>query len=91
MIYFVMSAENSLEKTAKIQENNLDHTYLCNDMFPHFNRLNSHNNAKIEAMKDVVSVADGIIVIGYITDDMLEILDFAEEIKMEVEYLEDAR
>ena len=86
-----MSAEKSLEKTAKIQENNLDHTYLCNDMFSHFNRLSLHNNAKIEAMKDVVSVVDGIIVIGYITDDMLEILDFAEEIKMEVEYLEDAR
>lgn len=88
MIYFVLSAENSLEKTAKIQERNSEHTYLCNDMFLHFNRINLPHNAKQEALKDVVSVSDGIIVVGHISDDMLYVLDFAEEINMEVEYIE---
>ena len=83
-----MSAENTLETMSKIQENDLDNSYFCEDMFSHFENINASKEAKEEAIKDFISVADGIIVIGSITRDMLYVLDFAEEINMEVEYLE---
>ena len=83
-----MSEENTLEIMSKIQENNLEHSYFCEDMFSHFENINAPTNAKEEVIKDFISVADGIIVVGDIADKMNYILDFADEIKMEVEYLE---
>ena len=88
MIYYVMSAENTLEIMSKIQENNLDNSYFCEDMFLHFDRINAPNEAKQETIKDFLSVSDGIIVVGKITDNMNYVLDFADEINMEVQYLE---
>ena len=73
---------------SKLQENNLEHSYFCEDMFSHFDRINAPKEAKQEAVKDLISVADGIIVVGSITDNMDYVLDFADEINMEVEYLE---
>lgn len=73
---------------SKIQENDLDNSYLCEDMFSHFDTINAPKEAKEEAIKDFISVADGIIVVGYITENMAYVLDFAKEINMEVEYLE---
>lgn len=73
---------------SKIQENNLDNSYFCEDMFSHFDRINAPKEAKKEAVKDLISVADGIIVVGSIADNMAYVLDFADEINMEVEYLE---
>lgn len=89
-IYYVMSAENTLETMSKIQENNLENSYFCDDMFSHFDRINAPKEAKQEAIKDFLSVADGIIVVGDIVREMDYVLDFADEIKMEVEYLENA-
>ena len=83
-----MSAESTIEKMSKLQENNLEHSYFCEDMFSHFDSINALANAKQEVIKDFLSVADGIIVVGKITDDMAYVLDFADEINMEVEYLE---
>lgn len=83
-----MSAENTLETMSKIQENNLENSYFCQDMFSHFDRINAPKEAKQEAIKDFLSVADGIIVVGKITKNMAYVLDFANDIKMEVEYLE---
>ena len=83
-----MSAENTLETMSKIQSNNLDNAYFCEDMFSHFDQINAPEEAKQEAIKDFVSVADGIIVVGIITDDMAYVLEFADEINMEVQYLE---
>ena len=85
-----MSAENTLEKMSKIQENNLENSYFCEDMFSHFDSINVPINAKEEVIKDFLSVADGIIVVGKIADNMDYVLDFADEINMEVEYLENA-
>ena len=90
MIYFVMSAENTLETMSKIQEENLENSYFCEDMFSHFENINASKEAKEEAIKDFISVADGIIVVGKISDNMAYVLDFANDIKMEVEYLENA-
>ena len=90
MIYFVMSAESTIDKMSKLQENNLEHSYFCEDMFSHFDTINAPIEAKQEAIKDFLSVADGIIVIGDIVSEMNYVLDFADEIKMEVEYLENA-
>ena len=74
---------------SKLQENNLEHSYFCEDMFSHFDSINAPANAKQEVVKDFLSVADGIIVVdSKITDDMAYVLDFADEINMEVEYLE---
>ena len=84
-----MSAENTLETMSKIQENDLDNSYFCVDMFSHFENINASKEAKEEAIKDFISVADGIIVVGEIADNMDYVLDFADEINMEVEYLED--
>lgn len=84
-----MSAGNTLEKMSKIQENNLENSYFCEDMFSHFENINAPNEAKQETIKDFLSVADGIIVVGKTTDNMTYVLDFAEEINMEVEYIED--
>lgn len=84
-----MSAENTLEKMSKIQEDNFDNSYFCEDMFSHFDGINAPKEAKEEAIKDFLSVSDGIIVVGEMTDDMNYVLDFAEEINMEVEYIED--
>lgn len=89
MIYFVMSAENTLEAMSKLQENNLDNSYFCEDMFSHFDKINAPIESKEEAIKDFLSVADGIIVVGEISDNMTYVLDFADEINMEVQYLED--
>ena len=75
---------------SKIQENNLENSYFCEDMFSHFDDINAPNEAKQETIKDFLSVADGIIVVGSIADNMAYVLDFADEINMEVEYLEDA-
>ena len=75
---------------SKIQENNLEHSYFCEDMFSHFENINAPVEAKQEAIKDFLSVADGIIVVGSITHNMAYALDFADEINMEVEYIEDA-
>lgn len=75
---------------SKIQENNLENSYFCEDMFSHFDSINAPKEAKQETIKDFLSVADGIIVVGKITDNMAYVLDFADEIKMEVEYLENA-
>ena len=83
-----MSAENTLEKMSKIQENNLENSYFCEDMFSHFDSINAPNEAKQEAIKDFLSVADGIIVVGDIVGEMNYVLDFANEINMEVEYIE---
>lgn len=84
-----MSAENTLEKMLEMQENNLEHSYFCEDMFSHFDRINAPKEAKQEAVKDLISVVDGIIVVGSIADNMAYVLDFADEINMEVEYIED--
>lgn len=75
---------------SKIQENNLENSYFCEDMFSHFENINASKEAKQEVIKDFISVADGIIVIGDIVSEMNYILDFANEINMEVEYLENA-
>lgn len=85
-----MSAENTLETMSKLQENNLEHSYFCEDMFSHFGNINAPIEAKQEAIKDFLSVADGIIVVGDIVSEMNYVLDFADDIKMEVEYLENA-
>lgn len=85
-----MSAENTLETMLKLQENNLEHSYFCEDMFSHFDTINAPTNAKEEVIKDFISVADGIIVIGDIVSEMNYVLDFANDIKMEVEYIENA-
>ena len=90
MIYYVMSAENTLETMSKMQENNLENSYFCEDMFSHFDNINAPNEAKQETIKDFLSVSDGIIVVGSISDNMAFVLDFADEINMEVEYLENA-
>ena len=86
-----MSDENALEIMSKIQENNLEHSYFCEDMFSHFDSINAPNEAKQETIKDFLSVADGIIVVGKITKNMAYVLDFAREINMGVEYLENAK
>lgn len=85
-----MSAESTLDKMSKIQENNLENSYFCEDMFSHFDTINAPIEAKREVIKDFLSVADGIIVVGKITDNMSFVLDFADEINMEVEYIENA-
>ena len=74
---------------SKLQENNLEHSYFCEDMFSHFDRINAPKEAKQEAVKALKSVADGIIVVGSIAENMAYVLDFADEISMEVQYLED--
>ena len=84
-----MSEENTLETMSKIQENNLENSYFCEDMFSHFDRINAPKEAKQEAVKDLISVADGIIVVGSIAENMAYVLDFADEISMEVQYLEE--
>ena len=86
-----MSANNTLDKMAEIQANNLDNSYFCEDMFSHFNKINAPIEAKEEAIKDFISVADGIIVVGEIADNMAYVLDFADEINMEVEYIENTK
>ena len=83
-----MSDENTLETMSKIQENNLENSYFCEDMFSHFDKINAPIEAKEEAIKDFISVADGIIVVGKIADNMAYVFDFADEINMEVEYIE---
>lgn len=85
-----MSVENTLEIMSKIQENNLENSYFCEDMFSYFDNINAPNEAKQEVIKDFLSVTDGIIVVGSISDNMAYVLDFADEINMEVEYLENA-
>ena len=85
-----MSDENTLETMSKIQENNLENSYFCEDMFSHFDSINAPKEAKEETIKDFLSVADGIIVVGKIVDNMAYALDFADEINMEVEYIENA-
>ena len=72
-----------------IQEKNLNNSYFCEDMFSHFDSINASKQEKEEVIKDFISFADGIIVVGNITENMSYVLDFAEEINMEVEYLED--
>ena len=72
-----------------IQKNNLNNSYFCEDMFSHFDSINASKQDKEEVIKDFISFADGIIVVGDITENMSYVLDFAEEINMEVEYLED--
>lgn len=72
-----------------IQEKNLNNAYFCEDMFSHFDSINASKQDKEEVIKDFISFADGIIVVGDITENMSYVLDFAEEINMEVEYLED--
>ena len=59
-------------------------------MFSHFDNINAPTNAKEEVIKDFISVADGIIVIGDVVSEMNYVLDFSDDIKMEVEYLENA-
>lgn len=86
-----MSAESTLETMSKIQENNLENSYFCEDMFSHFDSINAPTNAKEEVIKDFISVADGIIVVGAISDNMAFVLDFADEINMEVEYIENTK
>ena len=86
-----MSEENTLETMSKIQEENLEHSYFCEDMFSHFENINASKEAKEEAIKDFISVADGIIVVGKIADNMAYVLDFADEINMEVEYIENTK
>ena len=83
-----MSAEDTLNKMAEIQANNLENSYFCEDMFSHFNKINAPTEDKQEIIKDFLSVADGIIVIGDIADNMSYAIDFADEINMEVEYIE---
>lgn len=86
-----MSAENTLYKMTEIQANNLENSYFCEEMFSHFDKINVPNEDKQEVIKDFLSVADGIIVVGEITNNMEYVLDFADEINMEVEYIEDAK
>lgn len=86
-----MSDENTLEIMSKIQENNLENSYFCEDMFSHFENINASKEAKEEAIKDFLSVSDGIIVVGKIADNMDYVLDFADEINMEVEYIENTK
>ena len=82
-----MSANNTLDKMAEIQANNLDNSYFCEDMFSHFDSINAPKKAKQEAIKDFLSVTDGIIIVGNVSKNMGYVLDFAYEINMEVEYI----
>ena len=86
-----MSAEDTLNKMTEIQANNLDNSYFCEDMFSHFNKINAPTEDKQEIIKDFLSVADGIIVVGGFADNMAYVLDFADEINMEVEYIENTK
>ena len=70
---------------SKIQKNNLEHSYFCEDMFSHFDKMNI---SKEETIKDFISVADGIIVLGKVPNNENYVVDFAKQIKMEVEYIE---
>ena len=83
-----MSAENTMNTMSKIQETNLQHSYFCEDMFLHFKMIYATEEEKREVIKDFLSVSDGIIVVGEITDKMNYALDFAEKIGLEVEYIE---
>lgn len=86
-----MSAGDTIEEMSVMQENHLEHSYFCREMFSHFDGLNAPIEAKDEAIKDFLSVSDGIIVIGNVyTINMKKDLLFAKEINMEVEYIEDA-
>lgn len=85
-----MSAANTLNQLCEIQSKNLEHSYFCRDMFRHFDSIDAPESARQETIKDFLSVADGIIVIGNTTNEMDFVLDFAKEINMEVEYIKNA-
>lgn len=85
-----MCAENTVETMLKLQAKTPEHSYFCKDMSLQFDKINATDETKQETIKDFLSIADRIMVVGNIVSEMCYILDFANELKMEVEYLENA-
>ena len=89
MIYCVLSKEHEFEKMCNIQKNDFCNSYFCREIFSHFDSINAPEDAKEEAMKDIISVSDGIVLVGEEDESMKYILDFAADIKMEVVRIEE--
>lgn len=88
MIYCVLAKDHEFEKMCKIQKKDFYNSYFCREIFSHFDSINAPEDAKEEAMKDIISVSDGIVLVGEEDEAMKYILDFADEINMEVEHIE---
>ena len=83
-----MSAESTIEKMSKLQENNLEHSYFCEDMFSHLQYGEIGYDAEMENCLDLLSVADKLIVASDLSKGVCKEIDFANLVGMEVEYLE---
>ena len=69
----------------RLQKRDFENTYICKEMFSHFNLIGATNSNTTEAIKDILTVSDKIVVVGNISE--ADELNFADEINMEVEYL----
>jgi broad-specificity NMP kinase len=84
MVYFVLAVSPS-EITEELQKKDYSNTYICEESLAHFERIGATKEEKAEALKDILQLVDGIILVGNRKRDMKEALDFAELIGLEVE------
>lgn len=84
---------NNLERAKKIthdlQVQDLENTYICPLLvFSHLEYDEMEHEAVMELYIDILSIADKLIVASDSSKGVKQEIDFANNVKMEVEYLE---
>ena len=87
---------NNLERAKKIthdlQVADLENTYICPLLvFSHLKYGEIGYEAEMELCIDILSTADKLIVASDISKGVQQEIDFANNVHMEVEYLENAK
>lgn len=85
--------KNNLERAKKIthdlQVQDLENTYICPLLvFSHLEYDEMEHEAVMELYIDILSIADKLIVASDSSKGVKQEIDFANNVKMEVEYLE---
>ena len=84
MAVFYVVSTNVGERVAELQARDFENTYVSRETLSHFDKINASNEQKTEAIKDIMSICDAVILMGQITPRMAVELRFAKLIKMEV-------
>jgi hypothetical protein len=75
---------NVSEKVAELQSKDFENTYVSCETISHFDKINASNEQKAEAIKDIMSICDAVVLVGQKTPRMAVELNFAKLIGMEI-------
>jgi DNA-directed RNA polymerase subunit F len=82
-VLYVVST-NVAEKVAELQANDFENTYVSRETISHFDKIKATDEQKAEAIKDIMSICDAVVLVGRENPRMAVELNFAKLIGMEI-------